>query len=204
MTWRCQSVRWKALSERRLFRSATQRSTIRLDIVLVSGLKRMTSSSLLRNSGRKCTRRSFITAVSASGRTCPLPSILPAGTGTYIEVRMMIVFLKSTVLPWESVISVIQDLEQYVEYIRVGFPPRQTVPLYGLRRLLSASALIISHISRRRTNQTCHGVLLHVLTHIDTHHVDSSSNNALPAPLPVPSYQYRWVLRTGRSRLMGL
>ena len=38
----------------------------------------------------------------------------------------------------------------------------------GFRKL---TALIISDISRRRSDQTGHRIFLHVLTHIDTHHI---------------------------------
>ena len=33
------------------------------------------------------------------------------------------------------------------------------------------TAFIVSDISRRRSDQTGHGIFLHVLTHIDTHHI---------------------------------
>jgi hypothetical protein len=32
------------------------------------------------------------------------------------------------------------------------------------------AALVIAHVTRRRADQPCHGVLLHVLAHIDAHH----------------------------------
>ena len=70
--------------------------------------------------------------------------------------------------------SVIQDLEQNVEYIRVGLLhliKQHHAVWLAPHCLCQLSALVVSHISRRRTNQTRHGVLLHVLTHIDTHHV---------------------------------
>ena len=70
--------------------------------------------------------------------------------------------------------SVIQDLEQYIEYIRVGLlhliKQHHAVWLaaYGLCQL---AALVITHISWRCADQTRHGMLFHVFTHINTDHV---------------------------------
>ena len=33
------------------------------------------------------------------------------------------------------------------------------------------SALLVSYVSWRRSDQSGHGMLLHVFTHIDTHHI---------------------------------
>ena len=37
--------------------------------------------------------------------------------------------------------------------------------------LRQLTAFIISDISRRRSDQTGHGIFLHILTHIKTHHI---------------------------------
>ena len=48
------------------------------------------------------------------------------------------------------------------KYYRIRFAP------YCLGQL---AALVIAYISRRRSDQTRYGMLLHVLAHIDTHHI---------------------------------
>ena len=48
------------------------------------------------------------------------------------------------------------------QYDRIRFPT------YRLRQL---TAFLITHISRRRSDQTGYGVFLHILTHVNTHHV---------------------------------
>ena len=81
------------------------RSMIPAILSLVRGLNRIISSSLFKNSGRKWPLKSFITMASASGVILPLSSI-PSKRywEPMLEVMIMIVFLKSTVLPVESVI----------------------------------------------------------------------------------------------------
>ena len=37
--------------------------------------------------------------------------------------------------------------------------------------LCKLSALIIAHISWRRSNETCHRMLLHIFAHINAHHI---------------------------------
>ena len=75
---------------------------------------------------------------------------------------------------WVSNSSVIKHLKQYVEYIRMGFfhliKEYYWVWLtpYSLCEL---STLIIAYISRRRSDESWHWVLLHVLTHIESDHV---------------------------------
>ena len=65
----------------------------------------MVSSRRFKNSGRKWARRSFMTICSASGRIFPFSS-MPSRRywEPMLEVRIRIVFLKSTVFPMESVI----------------------------------------------------------------------------------------------------
>ena len=71
----------------------------------VSGLNMMISSRRFKNSGRKCPRSSFITAASHSGLISPSAS-MPSSrcADPRFDVMMIIVFLKSTVRPCESVI----------------------------------------------------------------------------------------------------
>ncbi len=84
---------------------------------------------------------------------------------------MMMVFLKLTIGPAIRQTAVIEDLQQHVEHIRVCLfdliEQHNGIRLaaHGLGQL---TALIIAYISRRRTDQTRHGVLLHILGHIET------------------------------------
>ena len=67
--------------------------------------------------------------------------------------------------------AVLKDLQQDVEHIRVRLLDlieqddrvRMTADLFG-----KLAALIVADISRRRTDHTGNGVLLHVFGHIDT------------------------------------
>ena len=90
-------------------------------------------------------------------------------------VMMMTVFLKFTVRPCESVTPpVVQDLQQHVEHVvvrlldlveedhAVGLAP------HGLGEL---AALLVADVARRRADQARHGVLFHVLAHVDADHV---------------------------------
>ena len=92
-------------SERRLFKSSMRRRMIFPMLSFVNGLNMMISSSLFKNSGRKCPLNSPMTASSHAGLMSPLSSI-PSNrcAEPRFDVIMMIVFLKSTVLPCESVI----------------------------------------------------------------------------------------------------
>ncbi len=70
--------------------------------------------------------------------------------------------------------AVIQQLQQDIEHIRMGFfdlvkqDYAVRLPSYGFGQL---AALVVAHVSRRRSYQSGDGVLLHVLGHIDTDHV---------------------------------
>ena len=69
--------------------------------------------------------------------------------------------------------SVIQHLQQDVEYVRMCFldfveqDDRIRFPPYGFCQL---SAFIVAHISRRRSYQTGNAVFLLILAHVDTGH----------------------------------
>ena len=87
---------------------------------------------------------------------------------------MITVFLKSTVLPWESVTrAVFQNLQQDVEHVRVGLLDlveqhhRVGLAPHGLSEL---AALIVAHVPGRRPHQAGDRVLLHVLGHVEAHH----------------------------------
>ena len=96
---------FNSLSARRLLTSAIRSSMMPPMLPFVSGLKRIISSRRFRNSGRKCALKSCITELSASGLICPFSS-MPSSRywEPMFEVIIRIVFLKSTVLPVESVI----------------------------------------------------------------------------------------------------
>ena len=70
--------------------------------------------------------------------------------------------------------SVIENLKQDIEYIRVRFLDlieEDNAVRFSADCLSQLTALIVSDISWRRSDQTGYGVLLHVFTHIDTNHV---------------------------------
>ena len=92
-------------SARRLFRSFISRLMILPMLSFVRGLNMMISSRRFKNSGLKCPRSSFMTASSQAGLISPFSS-MPSSrwADPRFDVIMMIVFLKSTVLPCESVI----------------------------------------------------------------------------------------------------
>ena len=70
--------------------------------------------------------------------------------------------------------AIVQNLQQYVkdicmclfDFVQQDYAVRMTA--YSLCQL---TAFIIADVSRRRTDQTRYGMLLHVFAHIDTHHV---------------------------------
>ena len=70
--------------------------------------------------------------------------------------------------------AVIKYLEQNVEYIGVSLLDLIEED-YGVRlaanSLSQLTALLITNISRRRSDKTAHGVFLHVLGHVDTDNV---------------------------------
>ena len=69
--------------------------------------------------------------------------------------------------------SVIEHLQQDVEHVGMGLfhlieqHHAVGVAAHGLGQL---AALVVAHVSRRRSDQTLHGELLHVLGHVDAHH----------------------------------
>ena len=70
--------------------------------------------------------------------------------------------------------AVLQDLQQDVPHILVGLLDLiEQHHGIGLAAHLfgELAALLVTHIAGRRANQTGHGVLLHVLGHVDTDHV---------------------------------
>ena len=86
----------------------------------------------------------------------------------------MIVFEKSTVWPWLSVsLTVVQDLEQNVENILMGFfdlvqeHHRIGTPAHRFGQLAS---LFVADVTGRRSNETAYGVFLHKLAHVETYH----------------------------------
>ena len=84
------------------------------------------------------------------------------------------VFLKSTVRPFAvGQPAIVHHLQQHVEHIRMRLLDlvEQNHRIRPAPHSLSQlTALVVAHISRRRANQPRHGVLLHVLAHVDAHH----------------------------------
>ena len=69
--------------------------------------------------------------------------------------------------------TVLQNLQQEVEYIRMSlfYFVKQDDGVWLRANLIGQlTALIVTNIAGRRTNQTGHRVLLHVLGHIQTNH----------------------------------
>ena len=65
-------------------------------------------------------------------------------------------------------------MQQNVEHIRVGFfhlIKQHNAVGMAAHSLGQLTTLLITHISRRRTDQTRHTEFLHVFRHIDTNHV---------------------------------
>ena len=70
--------------------------------------------------------------------------------------------------------AIVQNLQQYVkdicmclfDFVQQDYAVRMTA--YSLGQL---TAFVIADVSRRRTDQTRYGMLLHVFAHIDTYHV---------------------------------
>ena len=69
--------------------------------------------------------------------------------------------------------AVIEHLQQDVEHVGMGLlhlveqHHAVGIAAHGLGQL---AALVVAHVSRRRSDQTLHGELLHVLGHVDAHH----------------------------------
>ncbi|CQB65598.1 Protein of uncharacterised function (DUF3170) [Salmonella enterica subsp. enterica serovar Bovismorbificans] len=69
--------------------------------------------------------------------------------------------------------TVVQHLQQNVEYIRMRFfhfIQQDDGIRTTAHRFRQITAFFIADISRRRPDQTRHGVFLHKLRHVDTHH----------------------------------
>ena len=88
---------------------------------------------------------------------------------------MMMVFLKSTVRPWESVMRPSSSTcSRMLNTSGCAFSTSSnSTTEYGLaaHSLGQLAALLVAHISRRRADQTGDGVLLHIFGHVDADHV---------------------------------
>src|SRR5690606_34754118 len=65
----------------------------------------------------------------------------------------------------------VQNLQQYVEYIRMrffNFIKKQYCVRFSSYGFSKLSAFFISHVSRRRTYQSGNGEFLHIFTHVNT------------------------------------
>ena len=70
--------------------------------------------------------------------------------------------------------SVIQHLQKHIEHIRMclfHLVEQDNGIGFSADCLGKLTALVISHISRRRSDQTGHGIFLHIFTHINPHHI---------------------------------
>ena len=69
--------------------------------------------------------------------------------------------------------AVVQHLQKHVEHVRVRLfdfvkqHHRIGLSAHGLGQL---AALLVAHVSRRRSDQAGHGEFLHVLAHVDAYH----------------------------------
>ena len=108
----------------------------------VSGLNMMISSRRFKNSGRNARRSSPMTAARALSEMLPsgwMPS--SSSEEPRLEVRMMIVFLKSTVRPCESVMRPSSRIcSRMLKTSGCAFSTSSnSTTLYGLRRTASVS-----------------------------------------------------------------
>ena len=70
--------------------------------------------------------------------------------------------------------TVVQNLQKDIEHIRMGLlhlVEQDDAVRFSPHRFRQLSALIIAHISWRRSDQSGYGMLLHVLAHVDPDHV---------------------------------
>ena len=68
--------------------------------------------------------------------------------------------------------AVVQELQEHVEDVGVGllhFVEEQHRVRAAPDRFRQLSAVLEAHVSRRRAQEAAHGVLLHVLAHVDAH-----------------------------------
>ena len=132
------------------------------------------SSMRLRNSGRNVRRISAITAALASSVGGPLDHV---GQDVAAHVRRhddhRVAEVDRAALPVRQS-PVIQQLQQRVEHVRVRLLDlveqhhRVRPPPHRLGQL---APFVVADISRRGADQPRHGVLLHVLGHVDADHV---------------------------------
>ena len=89
-----------------------------------------------------------------------------------LEVRMIRVFRKSTTRPFESVRRPSSSTKQDIEYFRVrllDFIEEDNGIRLATHFLGQLTAFLVADISRRRSDETRRGMLLHVLGHVDPH-----------------------------------
>ena len=90
------------------------------------------------------------------------------------DVMMSTVFLKSTVRPFESVrrpssITCKQDVED-VGMRLLDFIEQNNGVGAAANGLSQLAAFVVAYIARGRADEASHGVLLHVLAHVDADH----------------------------------
>ena len=70
-------------------------------------------------------------------------------------------------------LSVVEHLEQHVEHVGVcllNLVEQHDAIGFAAYTLGELAALLVAHISRRRSDEAAHGELLHVLAHVDAYH----------------------------------
>ena len=119
------------------------------------------SSMRLRNSGLKCARTAAITCSSARAR---------AEVRRHDHDRVREVD-RATLTVGEA--AVVHQLQQHVEHVGVGLldlVEQDHRVRTAAHRLGELTALFVADVAGRRADEARHGVLLHVLRHVDAHH----------------------------------
>ena len=158
------------------------RSTIVMISSFVSLWKTITSSMRFSSSGRKTFLSSPMTRSFMSSYERPDSSPIEKPSDWFFEIvagadvrghdhdRVAEVDLAALGV---GQLPVLEDLEQDVEDVRVGLldlveqDDRVRLAAHGLGEL---AALVVADVARRRADEPGHGVLLHVLRHVDLDH----------------------------------
>ena len=136
----------------------------------------MTSSTRLRNSGRKCAAQRLghlalhrlvgrIAGARAAGRDRRAADVAGHDDDRVLEVDRPALAVGQA--------AVVEDLEQDVEDVRVGLldlVEQDDLVRPAADRLGQLAALVVADVAGRRADQPRHGELLHVLAHVDPDH----------------------------------
>ena len=143
-----------------------------------SGWNTITSSRRLRNSGLNTRPISSFTfsemrSKSPARSAAPKPSDLPlrdvlrAHVGRHDDDGVLEVDHAAVVV---GEVTLIEHLQQDVEHIRMrllDFVEQHHAVRLATDRLGERAGILVAHVARRRTDETRHGELLHVLAHVD-------------------------------------